>query len=79
MGLIFKTAKQGLGITFQYAPNIFRASGVERFKHNFQQFVKLVLDTPDIQLQQLPDISSPKESVKRLTESEKKQHFLNPL
>lgn len=76
LGFIIRETKHSLQITFVYAPTIFVPHSIDRLKYNFQSFIELVLQNPNITLNQLPKLSSPKSYQKQLSSSEKKRSML---
>ncbi|MCZ6671886.1 MAG: condensation domain-containing protein, partial [Verrucomicrobia bacterium] len=79
IGFVFRKTEDRMELTLSYAPDMFVAHGMERFIHNFQWFVRLVLETPNIKFNQLPDLSNPSAYRKPISNSEFKESFLRPL
>lgn len=79
LGFITRDSQAALQITFAYAPMIFVPNSIERLKHHFQEFVRIVLDNPHISLNDLPDLSRPDACKRPLSNQEKANHILRPL
>ena len=79
LGFVFRETKDRIQLSFQYTPSLYVASGIDRFKYNFQEFLAEVLKRPNIRFNEFPDLRRPQKFRKPLTRSEKSRTFLIPV
>lgn len=76
LGFVVRETKHSLQITFAYAPMIFVPHSIDRLKFNFQSFVELVLENPNLTLPEFPNLTASHTYRKSLTTAEKKEFML---
>lgn len=79
LGFVIREPRDRLLLSIQYAPEIFVAHGVERAFHNLQWFLRIILDNPDVRLDELPDLSTPSAFKKPVSTTEKRTSLLTPI
>ncbi len=73
LGFVVRETKHSLQITFAYAPMIFVPHSIDRLKFNFQSFVELVLENPNLTLPEFPNLTASHFYHKSLTKAEKQE------
>ncbi|MCZ6672801.1 MAG: amino acid adenylation domain-containing protein, partial [Verrucomicrobia bacterium] len=79
LGFIVRELKDRLQIIFRYVPSFCVPHSIDRVKYNFQRFIKLILENPNLLLNELPDLSTPDNYRKPLSKHEKEEFFLAPI